>query len=203
MLGFSDGHHTIVARIFPFISTFIGIFSFGIGLYLYFAGPRQDPPQLHCISQVEEATVSVRPKQIATYISGAVQKPGVYMFDEGSLIQDGVERAGGFSKMADPYYLARSFNLSERLTHELHVYVPAKDEAQILAQICRARKVPVNTATLMELQQVLEVGETRAKTVIEHRPYLSFDDFAKRSELPKSVLETSKSRITFSTEEEL
>lgn len=203
MVAFSNDHHTILSRIFPFISTVIGIVSFGIGLYLFFADSRQDLPPQHCFSQEEEATVSARPNQIAAYISGAVQKPGVYLFDEGSLIQDGVERAGGFSKIADPYYLARSFNLSERLTHELHVYVPAKDEAQILAQICRARKVPINTATLMELQQVLEVGETRAKTVIEHRPYLSFDDFVKRSELPKSVLETSKSRITFSTEEEL
>ena len=44
-------------------------------------------------------------EEVCVHISGAVDKPGVYMLPEGSRLYEAIELAGGFSPEADRDYL--------------------------------------------------------------------------------------------------
>lgn len=61
-------------------------------------------------------------KNIAVYVVGEVNRPGVVSVPEGSRVVQAIERAGGLTGKADPL----AINLAERLTDEQKVVVPPK-----------------------------------------------------------------------------
>lgn len=57
-------------------------------------------------------------------IKGAVKKPGVYQISANSIVNDGIKLAGGLLKNAD----TTTINLSKKISAEMVIYVPKKDE---------------------------------------------------------------------------
>jgi len=64
--------------------------------------------------------------QISVYVCGAVRNAGVYVFDDGARIVEGIEAAGGFLDTAAVDFL----NLALRMSDEWRVYVPTISEVE-------------------------------------------------------------------------
>ncbi len=60
--------------------------------------------------------------------SGALKNPGVYCLEDGALVIDAVNKAGGFSKEASTTFIHRSFNLAQPLVNNQKLYFPKKEE---------------------------------------------------------------------------
>ncbi len=129
-------------------------------------------------------------------IKGAVKDPGVYVLDEGSVVNDLILAAGGLTKDAD----TTNLNLSKKLENEMVIIVYTKKEmeqnveknltsdADISESLGKdsiiesdsesssnnttsktTKKVNLNTATLEELTTLPGIGEAKAKSIIQYR----------------------------------
>ena len=127
------------------------------------------------------------PREIYVYMTGAVKKPGVYKFPEGSRIFEVVEAAGGFTDKAD----IAALNLAETFSDAQHIHIPVKGErprvntntntnadtyTHITVQPNESNRKPndsnlvdINHASESELQRLKGVGSAIAKRIIEYR----------------------------------
>ncbi|MCW5850829.1 MAG: helix-hairpin-helix domain-containing protein [Anaerolineae bacterium] len=158
------------------------------------------------------AAVTPTIKKIAVYINGAVEKPGVYSFAEGSRVVDALQMAGGFLPSAD----GDSINQAAPLRDGQQVYVPFKGTpappglqpgAPPAAQPTGSSAAPVpsgpinlNTATKAELDTLPGIGPALADRIIEYRqkngPFQRPEDIKKVSGIGDKVYENIKDRIT-------
>lgn len=69
----------------------------------------------------------IEKKEIAVDIKGAIVNPGVYRLEEGSIINDLIELAGGLTKKA----VTKNLNLSKKLENEMVIYVYTNKELEI------------------------------------------------------------------------
>jgi competence protein ComEA len=120
-------------------------------------------------------------------MTGAVKKPGVYKFPEGSRIFEVVEAAGGFTDKAD----IAALNLAETFSDAQHIHIPVKGErprvntntntnadtyTHITVQPNESNRKPndsnlvdINNASEIELQRLKGVGPAIAKRIYEYR----------------------------------
>ena len=142
-------------------------------------------PQMQTYSQEHETA-----KEIYVYITGAVNKPGVYNFPEGSRIFQVIEAAGGFTPKAD----IAALNLADTFTDAQHIHIPVKGEHLRITQNTNTNAdtythitvqpqnsqsnaksssngelVDVNNASESELQRLTGVGPAIAKRIYEYR----------------------------------
>jgi competence protein ComEA len=81
--------------------------------------PKVVPPKIP--SQEQGCTLYVD-------ISGALKNSGVYCLEEGSLVIDAVNKAGGFSKEASIDFIHRTINLAQPLVNNQKLYFPKREE---------------------------------------------------------------------------
>ncbi len=112
--------------------------------------------------------------EIYVQIDGAVKKPGVYTFSEGSRVYELIEAAGGL--LPEAYDLG--INQAKRLADGEKIYVYTKEEIENGAGTTDTQnprgqtddgKVNINTASVEELMTLSGIGETRAKDIIAYR----------------------------------
>ena len=104
--------------------------------------------------------------ELKVYVSGAVNRPGVYVVQDGARLEDVLAMAGGFTGDADP----RRVNPSLRARDEAHFYIPGIGEQVDLAEASPAEAtVNINTATAEDLQRLPGIGPGRADDIIEYR----------------------------------
>lgn len=166
--------------------------------------PNESQPQLQSQTQNQELNHEVKPQEqkhellsekrdIYVYLTGAVKKPGVYKFPEGSRIFEVIEAAGGFMPKAD----VTAFNLAETFTDAQHIHIPLKGERKLIAQTPNTNTnadtythitvkpsdtnaklnvnqknknlVDINNASESELQRLTGVGPAIAKRIYEYR----------------------------------
>jgi competence protein ComEA len=139
-----------------------------------------DPPELR-ISEGQAV-----PGDVRVYITGAVQKPGVYSVEDGDRWIDAVEAAGGPAADAD----LNAVNLSRRAQDEDHIFVPAYGSFAV-AGASQAPLININTAGEAELESLPGIGEVRARSIVQSRtaegPFASIDDLLARNVIPESV----------------
>ncbi|HWR41288.1 MAG TPA: ComEA family DNA-binding protein [Patescibacteria group bacterium] len=110
---------------------------------------------------------------VFVYVSGAVNKPGVFKLPVGSRIVDAVSAAGGFVPGADESRV----NLAALLKDELQVhvpYLPLPVAASGSAGVTKAAgkdsdKVNINLAEKAELDRLPGVGPALAERIVEYR----------------------------------
>lgn len=149
-----------------------------------------DPPEL----QISDDQA---PTDIRVYISGAVQRPGVYPLMDGQRWIDALEAAGGATAEAD----LNAVNLSRRAQDEDQIFVPAQGQSAV-AGASRGPLVNINTAGELELKSLPGIGEVRARSIVESRTsegaFASIDDLLTREVIPESVFEDIAPLITVS-----
>ncbi|NLE76596.1 MAG: hypothetical protein GX605_07575, partial [Chloroflexi bacterium] len=116
------------------------------------------------------ATATLAPLRV--YVSGAVQRPDVYVLPPGSIVQEAVAAAGGATDQAD----CDRINLARRLQDGEHVYIPRLGEEPLpqspLPASRAAGPVDVNSATAGQLEALPGIGPALAQRIIAHRPYI-------------------------------
>lgn len=133
-------------------------------------------------------------------VQGGVVRPGVYSLREGDRVKDALIAAGGLGGQADREAVAKYINLAEKIKDGTKLYIPVLGESEQenredgQVQGLSDRRVNINTATKSELDQLKGVGEARAQTIIEGRPYQTIDEVKKV--LPSNVYEQIKDMIT-------
>ena len=147
-----------------------------------------------------EAVVSVTepPVQIAVYVCGQVQQPGVVYLDKDSRVVDAVEAAGGFTKVADAEFI----NLAARVSDGEMIYVPDVQEGlELRNQEKQALSglVNINLADETLLMTLPGIGEARARDIIayrtEHGAFTSIEDLMNISGIKESLFEKIKDKI--------
>ena len=167
-------------------------------------------------SKTEEA--ESEPAVWMVHICGAVNRPGVYTFPEGSRVCDAVEAAGGLSEDAAESLL----NQAALLSDGLQIVVPTLEEAKGLSRQTASSGifssgisgagsaagseeagnglVNINTATLEELMTLPGIGQTRAEAIVAYRDeqggFQSIEDIMNVSGIKEGSFAKLKDRIT-------
>ena len=136
------------------------------------------------IMQTEENIIEDESKRkIIIYITGEIQKEGVYELKENSRISDAIEMAGGLKEDAD----IEDINLAQVLEDENKIYIPNKNikkdnknnmsknttettkKENTMTQNIQNTKININTATQTELETLPGIGPSTALKIVNYR----------------------------------
>ncbi len=119
------------------------------------------------------------PVALQVYVTGAVKDPGVYTLEDGDRLGQLVEAAGGATDDAD----LEAVNLAALLRDEDHWHMPRIGETPKVTTARAAnplKKIDVNSATSVQLEELPGIGEVKARSIIQYRetngPFESVDD---------------------------
>ena len=159
-----------------YILVFLGLVA-AVGVILFWVN-RPRPAPIIISTPVPTTTPTVEPsptpQPLRVYVSGAVQRPDVYILPPSSIVKDAVEAAGGGTADAD---LDR-INLALQLYDQQQVYVPHQGEAALTVTPASGRSasvdpatslINVNTASIEELDTLPGIGPAIAQRIIDYR----------------------------------
>ena len=149
--------------------------------------------------------------QVAVYVCGAVERPGIVYLPEGSRKADALEAAGGFSEDADRNYV----NLAAKIKDGEQIYFPTLAEGLVSeGLVSEAEKtvlgeadgkaeggaVNLNTADVATLCTLTGIGEARARDIIRYREqngrFECREDIMKVSGIKEGTYEKIKEQIS-------
>lgn len=148
----------------------------------------------------------VNKKEIVVEIKGEVVKPDVYTLDDGSIIKDLIDKAGGLTNEAD----INNINRADKLKSHQLIYIPNKEEAKnIINPIGKESNnkqvdntlININTATVEELKNINGVGDSKAQNIIKYREenggFKSIEDIKNVDGIGDKTFENIKGQITY------
>lgn len=149
--------------------------------------------------------------QVAVYVCGAVERPGIVYLPEGSRKAEALEAAGGFSEDADRNYV----NLAAKIKDGEQIYFPTLAEGLVSERlVSEAEKtvpgeaggkeegaaVNLNTADVAALCTLTGIGEARARDIIRYREqngrFERREDIMKVSGIKEGTYEKIKEQIS-------
>jgi len=138
---------------------------------------------------------AVPAEDIRVYITGAVQRPGVYPLTDGDRWIDALEAAGG---PTDDANLA-AVDLARHARDEDTILVPRLSQTGV-ASASLGPLVNINTAGAEELETLPGIGEVRAAAIVRSReddgPFVSADELLERDLIPPSVYDDIVDLVT-------
>lgn len=156
----------------------------------------------------EPVTLLPTPEQpkVSIYITGAVQKPGVYELPPGSRIENAIQAAGGWMITADK----SAVNLAAVLEDEESIYVPHLGEKTLtpkpekkLTPTLTGQLININTASVELLDQLPGIGPAKAGEIVSYRQkYGAFDTIEEILNVPgigPGIFEDIRDLITVSS----
>ncbi len=180
------------------IGVLLGLLAAG-GLYLATRAPAGAPVTL---------LPSSTPEPIVVYVTGAVQRPGVYVLPRGSRLVNAVEVAGGFLEGAD----LNQVNLAESVKDGQQVVIPGLSTMPtpeltiggsgllVTPTPFAGEKININTASVELLDTLPGIGQTVAAKIVEYReqngPFTRVEDLLKIPGIGPSTLEGIRGLIT-------
>ncbi len=139
----------------------------------------------------------VEPPDLRVHVAGAVELPGVYTLPPGSIIEDAVRAAGGFTPEASEARV----NLAARLQDGQQIYVPEESESapQVSGSSDPADRIVINLATAPELEKLPGIGPVLAQRIVEHRdlngPFLKLEDLLDVEGIGSAKLESLRELV--------
>lgn len=176
----------------------VGVVMLGLGVVSW--QQSRIPEDAVEIIEVQEE-VSEEAKDLVVDVAGAVNNPGVYQVSAGSRLGEAIDKAGGFAGTADWGYVARGMNLAAKIQDGAKVYVPFEGEEaetdlmESVGTVAGSSVVNANTASEAELDALWGIGEARAKTIVENRPYSSVEDLRDKAQIPANVIEQNQGKL--------
>lgn len=145
-------------------------------------------------------------EDMKVHITGEINNPGVYQIKQGDRLVDLVEKAGGLTQKADE----SKINLAMRLDDEMKIIIPNVDDNSSNKEtfdnvVINAYsdndtgKVNINTADITKLQTLPNIGEKRAKAIIDYRQNTKFEkieDIKNVTGIGDKYFEALKDQIT-------
>lgn len=190
---------------FYFLIIFLGLILVGVGVFIT---KREGIVSGTKIEVLEDSTGGEKGKEnLVVDISGEVEKPGVYKLPLGSRVDDILIASGGISKDADRVWIERNLNRASKLSDGQKIYIP---HSEVLSAnnsggyqntssqnyIRGSGLININDASQKELEELPDIGPTRAQNIIEHRPYSTVEELLSRGALTKSVYEKVKEKVS-------
>lgn len=162
--------------------------------------------------QVDATGGSVAPTiaelSVTVHLVGAVSRPGVYEFSEGSRVHDAVTKAGGLTDDA----AANALNLARILVDGEQIIIPTEAEVAAMSatQSQSVEAVPgsgnagsvinLNTATLEQLDTLPGIGPALAQRILDWRSanggFGSVDQLGEVSGIGSKLFDRLRSLVT-------
>lgn len=142
----------------------IGALAFFILLGAAFLFLQNRPSSVPVIREVEEKGAA---EKLKVHVAGAVVRPGVYELSEGERVIDAIKEAGG----SLPEAHLDTLNLAAKLVDSQKIFVPKTGEVAStpVSPSGSDSKIPLNTATADQLDELPGIGEVLAKRIMEWR----------------------------------
>lgn len=139
---------------------------------------------------------------IPVYVCGAVNAPGVYYLQVGSLKKDALDCAGGFAEDASREYV----NLAETISEGEQIYFPTISEIDTWKPIYNMSgdssedgRISINSANREQLMTLPGIGESKADAIIAYReqngPFGTTEDLLKVPGIKDGVYQKIKAYI--------
>ncbi|HVN14908.1 MAG TPA: helix-hairpin-helix domain-containing protein [Anaerolineales bacterium] len=144
---------------------------------------------------------------IVVNVVGAVPRPGLYEFADGSRVQDAINAAGGLLTDAD----TSAINLAARLEDGQQLVIPftggSVQGTNSNSSLGQSTTVPssgdlvnINTATLDELDTLPGIGPTTAQKIVDYRtqhgPFQRIEDIMNVSGIGPATFDKLQNLIT-------
>lgn len=155
----------------------------------------------------EEENADLSKGKIYVHITGAVKKPGVYIFEEKPRVIEVVEKAGGFKKNA----ATAGINQAELVEDGTQIVIKDRGDTkasgrdplgQEQLEQERSGLVDINTAAKEELMTLTGIGESKALAIIAYREengkFKKIEDIMNITGIKKGVFDKIKSQIRVS-----
>lgn len=149
--------------------------------------------------------------ELIVEVAGGIEKPGVYKLQKGARIEDLLVAAGGLSPNADRDWVEKNLNRAAPLLDGQKIYILGVGE-QLISLSANfsggtlgvsdtrgsgtSSLTNINSASQKELEDLPEIGRTRAQNIIEHRPYSNIDELLTKEVLPQYVFEKIKDKVS-------
>lgn len=135
-------------------------------------------------------------EDIVVYITGEVNKAGVYKVKEGQRLDDLLKMAGGPSPKAN----LEAINLALKLVDEMKVVIPSLDakEQTFFSEKPIDDRIDLNLASKEELMTLDGIGEKTAEKIIAYREknqFIKIEDITKVSGIGTKTFESIKEKI--------
>ena len=153
---------------------------------------------------------SIDRNKIIVEIKGEVAKPDVYQLEEGSIIKDLIDMAGGVTEEAD---LSRINRAEELLNHELIIIGNINDETE--SSVVQNNStyssngnnsdkgstfININTAVVELLKGITGIGKIKAQSIIDYREanggFKSLEELKNVDGIGDKTFEKIKEQIT-------
>ena len=153
---------------------------------------------------------SIDRNKLIVEIKGEVAKPDVYQLEEGSIIKDLIDMAGGVTEEAD---LSRINRAEELLNHELIIIGNINDETE--SSVVQNNStyssngnnsdkvstlININTADLEQLKEITGIGNIKAQSIIDYREanggFKSLEELKNVDGIGDKTFEKIKEQIT-------
>lgn len=169
----------------------------------FISRPKVHSPNENDIFVDSQSVEKQETKTITVCIEGEVKSPGVYKLKLGSIAEELVNKAGGFTESADRN---TKLNLAKKLKDEDFIYIERKlDSTNSSLKTGSSSgtkgsdKININTATLEELDKVSGIGPVTAQKIIDYREkngyYNSLEDLKKIGGIGDKTLNKFRDKV--------
>ncbi|MDV4149960.1 helix-hairpin-helix domain-containing protein [Clostridium sp. AL.422] len=140
--------------------------------------------------------------KIIVEIKGEVKNPDVYEVEEGSIIRDLINVAGGLTEEAN----IDSINRAEKLINNQLIVIPNKDGdissgigINTGSAVSSDGIININSASISDLQKINGIGEVKAQSIIDYREknggFKSIEDIKNVEGIGDKTFEKIKDKI--------
>lgn len=146
-------------------------------------------------TQMTNSTLVNDENTLTLTIEGEVNKPGTYLLDMGSTLNELVVAAGGITNNAD----SLAFDLSYLLENNQSFYIAPIYDVNDICNDTKITKVCINSASEEELMTINGIKSNVATNIVDYRiqtPFKRIEDLLNVSYIGNATFEKIKNYVT-------